>query len=158
VITFRLFPLDAQTKPNCDNPPLDICLVIDETKSIKQEDLSKVLDAAKILTSSLYRDGQNIPHFSVVSFAQDAEIRLHFNDEQNLGTLLSLLESMKTDDRDTSARIDNALQKVNEVFSGSENRPVSPKVMIIITDGKSDESQQQKLLGESESLIVSIIS
>ena len=108
-------------KPSCKDS-LDICFVIDETRSITAQDLHRVLNAVSLLAASVFGDGHNSPRFSVVTFHEEATIRVPFDGQLSLRSFSDLLERMKDDIRNKPTRIDKALEKVNEAFSGPGNK------------------------------------
>ena len=141
-------------KPSCKDS-LDICFVIDETRSITVQDLHRVLNAASLLAASVFGDGHNRPRFSVVTFHEEATIRVPFSGQLSLRSFYYLLERMKDDIRHKPTRIDKALEKVNEAFGGPGNRPNSPDVMIIFTDAKTKTGKWNKFDNAVKNLNVS---
>lgn len=105
-----------------------------------------MLDSIKDLISQ-YDVGEDKTHFSIVTYAGDAEVRVSLNDPKyhNKEELLKLLDKMKaTDKLGSPTRTDKALKIVGEEVFVEKNgdRPKSPNIMIIFTDGGTHKSSK----------------
>ncbi|CAH3032618.1 unnamed protein product, partial [Porites lobata] len=124
---------------NCEDPPLDLCIVLDKTKSVGKANYKKMLESVRTLISK-YNVGPTKTRISIVTYDKKAQVRVSFKelDKQNKNALNSLLDSMKARDKlGGVTRTDLALETVgNEVFTTANgDRPNSPNVMIVFTDG-----------------------
>ena len=153
MITFCYFLTDVPlvfsfiaASSECENPPLDISIVIDRTKSVGGKNYDSMLESVKKLISQ-YDVGEDKTHFSIVTYAGDAEVRVSLDDpkyhsEEALHQLLD--EMIDKDKLGSPTRTDLALKKVGEeVFVEKKgDRPKSPNIMIIFTDGGTHKSSE----------------
>ena len=124
---------------NCEDPPLDLCIVLDKTKSVGKANYKKMLESVRTLISK-YNVGPTKTRISIVTYDKKAQVRVSFKEleKQNKHALNSLLDSMKARDKlGGVTRTDLALETVgNEVFTTANgDRPNSPNIMIVFTDG-----------------------
>ena len=147
-MSFKLmhFSLCLAASSDCENPPLDISIVIDQTKSVGADNYDAMLDSVMALISQ-YDVGEDKTHFSIVTYAKDAQVRVSFDDlkYQSKAALRALIEEMKEKDKlGNPTRTDNALKVVGEDVFNEKNgdRPESPNVMIIFTDGGTHKSSK----------------
>lgn len=131
---------------NCENPPLDISIVIDRTKSVGADNYDSMLDSVSNLISK-YDVGEDKTHFSIVTYAGDANVRVSLDDPKyhSQEALQQLLQEMKDKDKlGNPTRTDIALKTVGEEVFVEKNgdRPESPNIMIIFTDGGTHKSSE----------------
>ena len=131
---------------NCENPPLDIAIVIDQTKSVGMRNYDKMLDSIKSLIDK-YDVSEDETHFSIVTYAKDAKVRVSLDDPKyhSNEALEELLDDMKENDKlGSPTRTDVALKTVGEKVFVAENgdRPESPNIMIVFTDGNTHKSSE----------------
>ena len=129
---------------DCEDPPLDISIVIDQTKSVGAKNYDKMLDSVMELISK-YNVGEDKTRFSIVTYAGEAKVRVSLGDGsfQSQEALQQLLQEMKDKDKlGSPTRTDQALKTVGEdVFvENNGDRPESPNIMIIFTDGNTHKS------------------
>ena len=120
--------------------------MIDQTKSVGADNYDAMLDSVMALISQ-YDVGRDKTHFSIVTYAKDAQVRVSFDDlkYQSKAALRVLIEEMKKKDKlGNPTRTDNALKVVGEKVFDEKNgdRPESPNVMIIFTDGGTHKSSK----------------
>ncbi|KAL9970173.1 hypothetical protein ACROYT_G022503 [Oculina patagonica] len=137
--TFTVFLASSQASSSCEDPPLDICIVIDRTESVGASNYDTMLESVRTLISK-YDVGPDKTHISIVTFAGDATVRASLDDPrfQSKKGLNDLIDEMKAKDKlGNPTRTDIALEVVNnEVFTAKNgDRPESPDVMIVFTDG-----------------------
>ncbi|KAL9969288.1 hypothetical protein ACROYT_G021487 [Oculina patagonica] len=131
---------------DCEDPPLDISIVIDRTKSVGGENYDKMLDSIMALIEK-YNVGEDKTRFSIVTYADDAKIRASLGDSKyhSKEALIELLQEMKDKDKlGNPTRTDVALDTVaDEVFvEKNGDRPESPNIMIVFTDGNTHKSSE----------------
>ena len=131
---------------DCENPPLDIAIVIDQTRSVGESNYDKMLDSVKSLIDK-YDVGEDKTHFSIVTYARKAKVRVSLDDPKyhSKKALKNLLDEMKEIDKlGNPTRTDIALKTVGEEVFVAENgdRPESPNIMIIFTDGNTHISSE----------------
>ena len=99
MIKLMLFFFSAASS-NRENPPLDVAIVIDETKSVGATNYDKMLDLIKSLIYK-YDVGQDKTHFSIITYAGKAKIRVSLDDPKyhSKEALEILLEEMKAKDK-----------------------------------------------------------
>ena len=105
-----------------------------------------MLDAVKKLVSK-FKVGEDQTHFSIITYAGDPELRVKLNDKKyhSNDALQKFLDDMKNNDKlGSPTRTDKALKMVGEDVFVSENgdRPKSPNIMIIFTDGGTHKSSE----------------
>ena len=135
LINFFIF----KAASNCEEPPLDICIVIDRTASVGASNYDTMLESVRTLVSK-YDVGPDKTHISIVTFAGDAKVRASLDDPkfQNKKGLNDLIDDMIANDKlGNPTRTDIAMEVVDkEVFTAKNgDRPESPNVMIVFTDG-----------------------
>ena len=140
------FPFLSAVSSDCENIPLDIAIVIDQTKSVGKGNYDMMLDSIKSLIDT-YDVGEDKTHFSIVTYAKDAEVRVSLDDPKyhSNEALEDLLDEMKEKDKlGSPTRTDVALKTVGEeVFVGENgDRQESPNILIVFTDGKTSKSSQ----------------
>ena len=139
-------PFLSAASSDCENPPLDITIVIDQTKSVGKQNYDKMLDSIKSLIDK-YDVGEDKTHFSIVTYAKNAKVRVSLDDPKyySNAALNSLLDVMKKKDKlGSPTRTDEALKAVGEEVFVAENgdRPESPNIMIVFTDGNTHKSSK----------------
>ena len=123
----------------CDYPPRDICITIDQTKSVGASNYVTMLEAIKDLVAS-YNVGPENDHVSIVTFHGDVFVRSRLDDSQyhSVDALKALIQEMQDNDKlGSPTRTDLALDTVNkEVYTPANgDRPDSPDILIVFTDG-----------------------
>ena len=123
----------------CDYPPRDICITIDQTKSVGKRNYVTMLESIKDLIDS-YNVGPENDHISIVTFHGKAFVRSRLDDAQyhSVDALKALIQEMQDNDAlGSPTRTDLALEAVNkEVFTAANgDRPESPDILIVFTDG-----------------------
>ena len=136
----------SATSSDCENPPLDIAIVIDQTKSVGERNYDKMLDSIKSLIDK-YDVGEDKTHFSIVTYAKNAKVRVSLDDPKyhSNEALNKKLDEMKENDKlGSPTRTDTALKTVGEEVFDSWNgdRPGSPNIMIVFTDGNTHKSSK----------------
>jgi len=105
-----------------------------------------MLDSVKELISK-FEVGEDETHFSIVTYADTAKVRVSFDDPKyhSQEALQGLLGNMKAKDKlGSPTRTDKALKLVGEeVFvTAKGDRPESPNIMIIFTDGGTHKTSE----------------
>ena len=105
-----------------------------------------MLDAIKSLTDK-YDVGEDKTHFSIVTYAANANVRVSLDDPKyhSNGALEKLLDEMIANDKlGSPTRTDRALKTVGEEVFVTENgdRPESPNIMTIFTDGNTNKNSE----------------
>ena len=144
MIKFMFFTFISAASSECENPPLDIAIVIDQTKSVGKRNYDTMLDSVKSLIDK-YDVGDEKTHFSIVTYDKDPKVRVSLDDKEyhSKEALKKLLDEMKVNDKlGSPTRTDKALKTVGEeVFvQGNGDRSNSPNIMIIFTDGNTHKS------------------
>ena len=134
------FAISASTE--CENTPIDLSIVLDQTKSVGAANYDKMLETVRKLISK-YNVGPDQTRVSIVTFAKQAEIRVSFDDDnyQSQKGLNNLIDEMiKKDKLKGTTRTDVALETVGkDVFNSKKgDRPDAPNVMILFTDGATN--------------------
>ena len=139
---FLFIPADML---NCEDPPLDICLVIDQTESVRQPNYIIMMDAA-IDFVNFFTVDVNKTRFAIVSFAEYSTVRVHFIDAeyQSRANLSNFLNGMKNDILGRPTRTDRALESALQVLK--ESKGDRQGVLLVLTDGKTNKHSRD--LGE----------
>ena len=111
-----------------------------------EENYDKMLDSIKSLIDK-YDVGEDKTHFSIVTYAKKAEVRVSLDDPKyhSSEALKELLDDMKKNDKlGSPTRTDVALKTVGEEVFVAENgdRPESPNIMIVFTDGNTHKTSK----------------
>lgn len=125
---------------NCEDPPLDICLVIDQTRSVGQSDYGIMMNALGKLFLPLFTISEEATHFAVVTFAEYATIRIPFNHTVSSSPqqLADLISDMSNDTLGMPTRTDRAMEAANEAFEEANgDRRHAANAMVLLTDGKT---------------------
>ncbi|KAL9955603.1 hypothetical protein ACROYT_G036947 [Oculina patagonica] len=130
---------------NCEDPPLDICLVIDQTESVKVENYKLMIEFVDNFTH-FFVIGENKTRFAIITFAKEPSVRINFSsvDYQNQQKLSELFKNMMNDKLSSPTRTDRALAMAgNEVFNEANgDRPHAPDALIVLTDGKTHDDSE----------------
>ena len=134
------FAISASSE--CENTPIDLSIVLDQTKSVGAKNYDKMLETVRKLISK-YNVGPDQTRVSIVTFAKQAEIRVSFDDDnyQSQKGLNKLIDQMiKKDKLKGVTRTDIALETVGkDVFNSKKgDRLDAPNVMILFTDGATN--------------------
>ena len=125
---------------NCEDPPLDICLVIDQTRSVGKRDYGVMMNALGEKFLPLFTISEEATHFSVVTFAQQATIRIPFNHtaSSSLQQLADLIGDMSSDRLGSPTRTDRAIEVANEAFEEANgDRRHAANALVLLTDGRT---------------------
>ena len=125
---------------NCEDPPLDICLVIDQTRSVGKRDYGVMMNALAEKFLPLFTISEEATHFSVVTFAQQATIRIPFNHtaSSSLQQLADLISDMSSDRLGSPTRTDRAIEVANEAFEEANgDRRHAANALVLLTDGRT---------------------
>ena len=111
-----------------------------------EENYDKMLDSIKSLIDK-YDVGEDKTHFSIVTYAKKAEVRVSLDDPKYHSNEApkDLLDDMKKNDKlGSPTRTDVALETVGEEVFVAENgdRPESPNIMIVFTDGNTHKTSK----------------
>ena len=125
---------------------MDLSIVIDQTKSVGEDNYDTMLESVRKLISK-YNVGPDKTRISIVTYHKTGQVRASFDDTkyQNQEGLNKLLDEMIANDKlGNPTRTDIALEVVNnEVFNAKNgDRPDSPNVMIVFTDGATHKSSK----------------
>ena len=125
---------------------MDLSIVIDQTKSVGEDNYDTMLESVRKLISK-YNVGPDKTRISIVTYHKTGQVRASFDDTkyQNQEGLNKLLDEMIANDKlGNTTRTDIALEVVNnEVFNAKNgDRPDSPNVMIVFTDGATHKSSK----------------
>ncbi len=130
---------------NCEDPPLDICLVIDQTESVKVKNYKLMIESVDDFTH-FFVIGENKTRFAIITFAKEPSVRINFSsvDHQNQQKLSELFKDMMNDKLSSPTRTDRALAMAgNEVFNEANgDRPHAPDALIVLTDGKTHDDSE----------------
>lgn len=93
---------------NCEDPPLHIGLVIDQTESVGVESYKVMMDAI-LNFFPLFTISKEKIHIGIITFAADPQVRVHFKDPESKSydQLQEIITSMKENGRPT--RTDKAV-------------------------------------------------
>ena len=97
---------------DCEDSPLDICVVIDLTKSIGKKNYDKMLDSVMSLIEK-YAVGEDKTRFSIVTYASNPNIvvSLDDTDSQSQEAIQQAIDEMKGKPLGSPTRTDNVSTK-----------------------------------------------
>ena len=125
---------------------MDLSIVIDQTKSVGRNNYDTMLESVRKLISK-YNVGPDKTRISIVTYHKTGQVRASFDETkyQSQQGLNKLLDEMKANDKlGSPTRTDKALEVVNQEVFNTKNgdRPDSPNVMIVFTDGATHRSSK----------------
>ncbi|XP_072312404.1 integrin alpha-M [Eucyclogobius newberryi] len=121
---------------DCPSQPADIAFLLDGSGSVNAADFTKMKNfVVNVINSFLGKDSK----FSIVQFSHVFEISYYFNTFQVSGSWQSQINNIRQLQGGTYTA--TAIKRVvNEVFiSSNGNRPKANNVLIVITDGESND-------------------
>ena len=120
-----------------ENAPLDISIVIDQTKSIGKKNFLKMKAFVESLVDK-YDVSEDHTHISIMTYAGDPTIHNTLADTKyhSKASLKKLIENIPNK-LGSPTRTDKALEAARDKVFTAENgdRPDAPNVMIVLTDG-----------------------
>ena len=132
-----MFP--AITLDYCPPVPVDLCLVLDTSKSISSESLKRLFRKIGDFAGKLnigFGSGQVL--VSAVTFGENAENPFGFNRYTTNTSLAVAIRSLNRVRKPRGTKTSKALDKCRELFNNS-NRINSDRLVILVTDGTSGE-------------------
>ena len=120
--------------------------MIDQTESVTKKSY-KVMMNSLLMFLPLFNIGEEKIHSSVVTFAANPEVRIHFNEaySKSFDLLKQALMFMKDNDKlGKPTRTDKAIKVAGmEVFNETNgDRSNAPDVSIVLTDGKTHDDSE----------------
>ena len=114
----------------------DVVVVLDGSASVKKKDFKQFKEFVKLLVNS-YNVSENGVRLSVIEYSDDANLIIPLNQFYDVGRLKSEIDRIQPSGG--SSHTDKALDKAwKEGFSSKNGaRPGIPKILILVTDGKS---------------------
>ncbi|XP_078378572.1 coadhesin-like [Oculina patagonica] len=123
---------------------LDIGIVLDKSRSVKLENLQKVI-ASLVELVDKFEPAPNKDHFGLITFNREVVTEFTFKDETlyNREKLKKRIEEIPLTLK-LQTRTDRAMKAARDnLFSPSGgDRPTNPNVMIMLTDGKPTHQSQ----------------
>ncbi|XP_053350350.1 collagen alpha-6(VI) chain-like [Clarias gariepinus] len=125
----------------CKNVLADVIFLIDGSGSIESEDFSKMKKFMNtIISKSLI--GKDSVQFGVVQFSSDSQTEFSLNDFSNKHQMQQAINDMEQ--RGGGTMTGNALHFVTDYFDPQQGgRPSTPQILIVITDGESQDAVAQ---------------
>ena len=125
-------------------PEVDLAFAISANAAQSDANLQKM---KAVIDEIVKMFGQERIHYSVIVFGSIPEVKIQFNDNLPTDELLNTLKSV---DRESGSALAATLQKAQEIFN-KYSRPGVRKVLVVITDTKSD-SDKNELRGNASLL------
>lgn len=121
----------------------DIVVLLDGSASVKKQDFEQFKDFVKLLANPSWISEKNV-HLSVMEFSDDARVVIPLNRFYDVTELRSAIDRLQASGG--SSRTDIALEKAwGEGFAPENGARVdAPKILILVTDGKSSGTTQLK--------------
>ena len=118
-------------------------MVLDASGSVKFSNWKKEVDYAKQLINK-FNVSENGAHIGVIDFSTQARIRVNLNgkDGKQIGKIHRILDFLKADYRGGFTYMMNALRKAYEMFKNIPRARNSRKLLVVITDGETEEQVQ----------------
>lgn len=129
--------------PKCENKMIDVMLVLDGSTSVSTPNFEKVKDFARGLVEKLPLD-EHRTRVSVSQFGTSAEVVFKFYRGTNLAKVRSYIKNIKQINGGT--RTDRALKSALDELAQARN--ASAKVIVLLTDGHSDEPSKTMEMAE----------
>ena len=126
-----------------ENAPLDLSIVIDQTESVGKLNFIKMKAFVESLVDK-YDVSEDHTHISIMTYAGDPTIHNTLGDSKyhSKDSLKKLIENIPNE-LSSPTRTDKALEAVRDAVFTAENgdRPDTPNVMIILTDGGTQKGK-----------------
>ncbi|XP_053350352.1 collagen alpha-6(VI) chain-like [Clarias gariepinus] len=125
----------------CKNMLADVIFLIDGSGSFESEDFSKMKKFMNTIISKSVI-GKDSVQFGVVQFSSDLHAEFSLNTFSNKHEMQQTIDDMKQ--RVGRTMTGNALRFVTEYFDPHQGgRPSTPQILIVITDGESQDAVAQ---------------
>ena len=119
--------------------PVDICLIIDTSDSIKDNTLSELFQTLGQFTGQLdVGTADNQVQVAVVTFGEEPECPIGFNDHTNNASLAAAIRGLSRVANPRGTKTSKALDKCRGLFM-NDSRSDSDNLIILVTDGTSGE-------------------
>ena len=129
----------AITPDYCPPVPVDLCLILDTSKSIQSATLRRVFREMGDFAEKLdvgFGTGQVL--VAAVTFGQNVENPFGFDHYTDNTSLAAAIRSLTRVKQPKGTKTSKALDKCHELFNNS-NRMNSDRLIILVTDGTSGE-------------------
>ena len=125
-------------------PEVDLAFAISANAAQSEANFQKM---KAVIDEIVEMFGQERIHYSLIVFGSVPDVKIQFNDNLPTDELLKTLQSVK---RASGSALAPTLQKAEEIFN-KYSRPGVRKVLVVITDTKSD-SDENELRGNASLL------
>lgn len=125
-------------------PEVDLAFAISANAAQSEANFQKMKD---VIDEIVEMFGQERIHYSLIVYGSVPDVKIQFNDNFPTDELLKALKSL---DRASGSALAPTLQKAQEIFN-KYSRPGVRKILVVITDTKSDSGENE--LREKASLL-----
>jgi uncharacterized protein YegL len=138
MILAMALPIIAQDSPedSCPSPPVDMCVIIDTSKSVKKFQLDELKEALADFAGQLdVGPGNNQVLVAAVTFGGIVENPFSFFDHTTTSSLVEAMKNISRVETPKHTRTDLALQECVRLFDDDGREEAHP-VIVVFTDGK----------------------
>ncbi|XP_044133070.1 LOW QUALITY PROTEIN: collagen alpha-1(VII) chain-like [Bufo gargarizans] len=131
------------SEPICAKLKADIVLLVDESSSIGPGNFNKVKDFLYRIVSYFPKIGPQGAQIAIVQYSEEPRTEFHLNQHKERNSVLKAIRNMQYfgGNTNTGRGIGHVLKEMFQVSQGM--RPSSPHVMVLVTDGRSQDNVMQ---------------
>ncbi|XP_040199257.1 collagen alpha-1(VII) chain-like isoform X5 [Rana temporaria] len=131
------------SEPICAKLKADIVFLVDESSSIGPSNFIKVKDFLYRIVSYFPKIGPQGAQIAIVQYSEEPRTEFHLNENKDRNSILKAIRSMQYfgGNTKTGRGIGHVLKELFQVSKGM--RPSSPHLILLITDGRSQDNVMQ---------------
>ncbi|KAM5172043.1 uncharacterized protein ACMZJ9_004893 [Mantella aurantiaca] len=131
------------SEPICAKLKADIVFLVDESSSIGPSNFNKVKDFLYRIVSYFPKIGPQGTQIAIVQYSEEPRTEFHLNQHKDRNSILKAIRSMQYfgGNTKTGRGIGHVLKELFQVSKGM--RPSSPHLIMLITDGRSQDNVMQ---------------
>ncbi|XP_018421701.1 PREDICTED: collagen alpha-1(VII) chain-like [Nanorana parkeri] len=131
------------SEPICAKLKADIVFLVDESSSIGPSNFNKVKDFLYRIVSYFPKIGPQGTQVAIVQYSEEPRTEFHLNQHKDRNSILKAIRSMQYfgGNTKTGRGIGHVLKELFQVSKGM--RPSSPHLILLITDGQSQDNVMQ---------------
>ncbi|XP_068129719.1 collagen alpha-1(VII) chain-like [Hyperolius riggenbachi] len=131
------------SEPICAKLKADIVFLVDESSSIGPNNFNKVKDFLYRIVSYFPKIGPQGTQIAIVQYSEEPRTEFHLNQHKDRNSVLKAIRNMQYfgGDTRTGRGIGHVVKELFQMSKGM--RPSSPHLILLITDGQSQDNVMQ---------------
>ncbi|XP_075715534.1 uncharacterized protein LOC142750416 [Rhinoderma darwinii] len=131
------------SEPICAKLKADIVFLVDESSSIGPGNFNKVKDFLYRIVSYFPKIGPHGTQIAIVQYSEEPRTEFHLNQHKERNSVLKAIRNMQYfgGNTNTGRGIGHVLKEMFQVSKGM--RPSSPHLILLLTDGRSQDNVMQ---------------